>query len=327
MRSALRHICLPLRPDQPQWARLQAALGLALAAVAWPASWLQVNPIGEFAFFPLWLGYILVVDALVLRRRGTSLLTRGPVAFSCMFLASVPLWWTFEGINNLTQNWYYLGDEEYSTLKYVVVASWSFSIVIPAVFETAELAGSFDAISRFGRGPVIQPSRLFLAAAIALGLLSLISLVLWPGYAYPVTWICLLLLLDPINYLRGHPSIIARLSRGDWRLVASLGAGALICGWFWEMWNYWAFPKWHYSIAFVDFVRVFEMPLLGYAGYLPFGLEAYTAYHFLGSLFRRAPRTALQIGPSDSTANSRTGADSFPSAKPRVSPAPMPEES
>jgi hypothetical protein len=35
----------------------------------------------------------------------------------------------------------------------------------------------------------------------------------------------------------------------------------------------------------VDFAYVFEMPLLGYGGYLPFGLEIYAAYHFLsGSL-------------------------------------------
>ena len=51
-------------------------LGLALLAVAWPASWLQLQPLAEYSFFPLWLGYILVRDALVLRRKGTSLLVR-----------------------------------------------------------------------------------------------------------------------------------------------------------------------------------------------------------------------------------------------------------
>ena len=34
----------------------------------------------------------------------------------------------------------------------------------------------------------------------------------------------------------------------------------------------------------------FEMPLLGYGGYLPFGLEVYAAYHFLTSLVGWAPR-------------------------------------
>ena len=73
-------------------------------------------------------------------------------------------------------------------------------------------------------------------------------------------------------------------NRGDWRLVAAFAVGALVCGFFWEMWNYWAYPKWHYSIPFVQIIHIFEMPLLGYTGYLPFGLEVYAAYHFLAGV-------------------------------------------
>jgi hypothetical protein len=39
------------------------------------------------------------------------------------------------------------------------------------------------------------------------------------------------------------------------------------------MWNYWSLAKWEYRIPFVHRFLVFEMPILGYAGYLPFGLE------------------------------------------------------
>ena len=76
----------------------------------------------------------------------------------------------------------------------------------------------------------------------------------------------------------------------------SLCAGALVCGLFWEMWNFWTYPKWQYSISFVDFARVFEMPLLGYGGYLPFGLETYVVYHFLTGVVRNVPRARLNIG-------------------------------
>jgi hypothetical protein len=48
---------------------------------------------------------------------------------------------------------------------------------------------------------------------------------------------------------------------------------ALICGGFWEMWNFFSLAKWKYSIPFVHRYLIFEMPLLGYAGYLPFGLQ------------------------------------------------------
>ena len=52
---------------------------------------------------------------------------------------------------------------------------------------------------------------------------------------------------------------------------------ALICGCFWEMWNVFSLEKWIYTVPFVDRFHIFEMPLLGYAGYLPFGLECAVA--------------------------------------------------
>ena len=266
--------------------------------MAWPASWLHLSPLGQYAFFPLWLGYILTADALVLRRKGTSLLTRNPGVFLAMFLASVPIWWLFEGINHFTQNWHYLGAEEYSTLRYALVASWHFSIVVPAVFETAELVGSLGFVGRFQRGPSLPLSRRILFGIIVLGVLSLGAIVAWPGYAFPLTWTGVFLVLDPTNYLRGRPSVAEWLQKGDWRLVVSLGLGALVCGWFWEMWNYWAFPKWYYTIPFAEYAHVFEMPLLGYLGYLPFGLEVYAAYHFLAGLVGLNSKTVAG-GPSE----------------------------
>ena len=130
---------------------------------------------------------------------------------------------------------------------------------------------------------------------MVLGLISLAALVLWPRQAFAGTWLCLILLLDPINYMTGQPSIVRTLRRGDWGVVLALCAGALVCGLFWEMWNFWAYPKWQYSISFVDFARVFEMPLLGYGGYLPFGLETYVVYHFLTGLARNVPSVRLYV--------------------------------
>jgi hypothetical protein len=39
------------------------------------------------------------------------------------------------------------------------------------------------------------------------------------------------------------------------------------------MWNFHSLAKWIYAVPFVNRFHLFEMPLLGYAGYLPFGLE------------------------------------------------------
>lgn len=183
------------RPIVPRQYRphLGWVVGLGLVAMWWPVSWLQVKPFSEYAFFPMWLGYILAVDPLVLRRKGTSLMSRSPKAFLGMFLVSVPLWWTFEAANEFTENWYYVGAEDYSTLRYALVASWHFSIVVPAVFETAELIGSFSFVRRFQHGPTLPASGLLPLGAILLGFFLFAALVFWPDYAFPGTWLCLFL--------------------------------------------------------------------------------------------------------------------------------------
>ena len=38
------------------------------------------------------------------------------------------------------------------------------------------------------------------------------------------------------------------------------------------MWNYYSMAKWMYSIPYVQRFALFEMPVLGYMGYLPFGV-------------------------------------------------------
>src|SRR5687768_7577681 len=123
--------------------------GLLLIAVFWPLNWTLPGLRTAYLFFPLWLGYILTVDALVLGRSGTSLLKRSRRDFILLFIVSAPAWWIFEFINDRTQNWEYLGRGNFSGLEYFVLCSVSFSTVMPAVFETAELVRTFRWIERF----------------------------------------------------------------------------------------------------------------------------------------------------------------------------------
>ena len=58
--------------------------------------------------------------------------------------------------------------------------------------------------------------------------------------------------------------------------MISLWLGVLLTAFFWEMWNYYSYPKWIYHVAWGDWLHVFEMPLLGY-GDLPFALELYAS--------------------------------------------------
>ena len=283
-RLPVRRIPLRGTPVKRYLLPYRGLLGLILICVAWPFSWTESGTGLQYTFFPLWLGFILAVDGLVLRRTGTSLIVRSPKIMAMMFILAVPYWWMFEAINQVIQNWVYIGSNPETNLFSLIQTSLAFSVVIPAVFEVSELVGSFNFINRFARMPALVLNRHQVAIIGILGVLSLAALLTWPKYLFPITWLSLFFIFDPINYLTGRPSITANVRHGDWRLVVAFALGALICGFFWEMWNYQATISWQYNIGFFDFARIFHMPLLGYGGYLPFGLETYAMFHFVVGL-------------------------------------------
>ncbi len=283
-RLPVRRIPLREKPLQRYVLPYRGLLGLLLISIAWPLSWAQSGTGLQYTFFPLWLGFILAIDGLVLRRTGTSLIVRSPKIMAAMFVVAMPYWWTFEAINNVTHNWVYIGSEENTNVFDFLESSLAFSVVIPAVFEVSELIGSFGFIKRFAHLRALILSRRQMMLLAFLGLASLAALLIWPTYLFPVTWICLFFIFDPINYLTGRPSIMSQVRNGDWRLVIAFAFGALVCGFFWEMWNNEASASWEYNVGIFDFARVFQMPLLGYGGYLPFGLETYAVFHFVAGL-------------------------------------------
>jgi len=256
-------------------------VGVVLVAVCWPLNWALPGVRTAYLFFPLWLGYILVVDALVWERTGTSLWARSRKNFVLLFLISVPVWWLFELINLRTANWEYLGREFFSTLQFNLLSTISFSAVVPAVFETAELMLSFGWMQRFASGPRIRATAAMFVGLFVVGLAMLSAMLAWPKIFYPFVWTSLVFIFEPINCWTGRPYFLKQLRDGDWRTVIALSLGALVCGFFWEMWNYYSFPKWTYHIPGFGFSRVFEMPLLGFGGYVPFALELYALRNFL----------------------------------------------
>ena len=259
----------------------QGWLGLALLAVCWPLNWTLPGTRTAWLFFPLWLGYILVVDALVQWRTGSSLWTRSRRDFALLFAASVPVWWLFEAINARTHNWEYLGAENFTRLEYYLLCTVSFSTVMPAVFETAEFVRTFRIVELLRPGPRVPPTPRVGAALLLGGLATLALALLWPRCFYPFIWTSLVLILEPVDRWLGRRNFLDYLQHGDWRPVIALSLGALICGFFWEMWNYWSWPRWVYHTPGAEFWRVFEMPLLGYGGYIPFALELYALKNFL----------------------------------------------
>ena len=252
-----------------------------MIAVCWPLNWMLPGVRTSYLFFPLWLGYVFVVDALVWMRAGTSLWSRSRKNFVLLFCFSAPVWWLFELINWRTANWQYLGRNLFSLLEFNLISTVPFSTIVPAVLETAELIQTFGWTQKFSSGAGVPATPRVFVVLFVVGLSMLISLLAWPKLFYLFTWISLVLICEPINHWTGRPHFLQQLRDGDWRIVVSLALGALICGFFWELWNYNSFPKWIYHIPGAEFLRIFEMPLLGYGGYIPFALELYALKNLL----------------------------------------------
>lgn len=283
------------RIERPRSLPRHGWFGLALIAIFWTVNWSLDGLRTHWGFFPLWLGYCLAVDGLVYWRKGTSLVSRDWRKYITLFLISAPVWWTFEAINWRVQNWHYVGAEFFSNLEFTLWSTLSFTTVIPAVFGTAEFIGSFRFLDRFRSGPVIRPDLRTTTIFFVAGALMLALMMIWPAIFFPFVWISLYFMFGSVNIWLGNRSLTDWLRRGDWRPVAALWIGVLITALFWEMWNYFSYPKWIYTVPWGGCCKIFEMPLLGYGGYLPFALELYAIYHFVAGLFGAKATRYVQI--------------------------------
>jgi hypothetical protein len=259
-------------------------IGSVLMVVFWVLNWGLDGLRTQWAFFPLWLGFCLAIDGLVFWRSGTSLFFRSWRKYTLLFFASAPVWWLFELANSRLQNWHYAGAENFSPFMFWFWATINFTTVVPAVFGSTELVRSF--ITKPIQGPVIRPTKATTIIFFITGWLMLILMVTWPGIFFPFVWIALFFIIEPVNIWLGHRSLTEWTKSGNWQPVVTLWLGVLLTAVFWEMWNYFSFPKWIYHVPWGNWLHIFEMPLLGYGGYLPFALELFAMYHLIVGLFK-----------------------------------------
>lgn len=253
-------------------------IGAVVTIVAWALAWSRAGVLSEYSFFPLWLGYILTMNGISDVAFQTSLLRvmRGRLLW--LFAISVPLWWFFEAVNRLVRNWEYVIPHPISDLYYIVEASIYFSTVVPAVLSTAFAAYRVleCCAPELATGPAWRVRPEYLALSPVLGIASFLGFWLAPHEAFPLVWIAPILILEPVAYVAGFPSLLRTLEDGRYLLPTSLMFATLFTGFFWEMWNYYSLPKWVYHVPYVGFWKVFEMPILGYLGYPLFGLIVFT---------------------------------------------------
>ena len=286
---------VPVRCRFPWW----GWAGLGVLVLGWVLAWSDdAVPAGwrRYTFTPIWLGYIVAVNALVYRRTRRSLLTHRAGWFVALFPASALFWWLFEHLNQFVDNWYYSGLGALSDGDYVLQATLPFATVLPAVASTwswLRLAPRLEAVSL----PAVRGHASFAWLAISAGIAALAGIGLWPEALFSMLWLAPLLLLCGLQQLLIGDTFLAPLRQGDWRPLLQPVLAALLCGVLWEMWNFGSAARWHYSVPYVQRFHLFEMPLLGYAGYLPFGLECAVVMDLVARVVGR--RALWPLDPGD----------------------------
>ena len=278
---------------------LRSWAGLIVIMVSQAGTLMEMEPFYSWQTPISWTGYILLVDGIIWQRRRRSWLSDAPGEFAFLAAASVGLWIIFELYNKYTlHNWYYTGLPESLPVRYFGYA-WSFATISPAIFQTGELFASLRKTpppppsTMYARGVGLTPT---LWISMAAGVVMLAVPIVHPStYLAAPVWLGFILLLDPLNARAGDESIVRDWREGrSERLVNLLGAG-LVCGLLWEFWNYWAGTKWHYNVPILPEIRLFEMPILGFAGFPPFAVECFTMYVIVRRWMWRGARYPISV--------------------------------
>ncbi len=242
-----------------------------------------------------WTGLILIFDALLYKAKAASLIRTGAI----LPLAAISFisWWMFEWFNIFLSNWHYI-NLTYPLWLRMAGYVWAFSTIIPGVLLTYGilnlifnditgkplkirrplLVSSFILGIFFLAVPVIPFSMYYLNRAADAGLFFFLK---WAANTYlsefsaAFVWTGFVLMLEPLNYAMGGRCLLSELEKGNYKPLLTLSTAGLLCGFLWEFWNYWAHTKWFYTVPILGHVKIFEMPVLGYLGFIPFAWELY----------------------------------------------------
>src|SRR2546426_1666832 len=264
--------------------------GQAAALRRFPWEWITT-----WATPVCWWGYILAVDAWLYLRTGQSMLVNRRGLFVAECILSVAFWCLFEVYNRLMPGWQYVNLTEHLPTRFLGYAL-SFATIMPGMFLTCSLLQSFGVLSDV-RVRMVHWKPASLTVSRILGALFCFVPPFLPastrGHFWALVWIGWVLLLEPFNYERGMASLYRDWERGDLSRTLQLTAAGAICGVLWEFWNMWAYTKWLYVFPLGQSLKFFEMPLVGFIGFLPFALEYFVMFHFIASFFTRGDKLGL----------------------------------
>src|SRR3989344_3940634 len=267
---------------------MQLPLALALILVGLTATTVRLPILSTFDFQLTWYGLILLLDKIVEIRGGRSLLSQ-PFSFFLLLLASIPFWLFFEWANIFLVNWLYPDQYTFGIVKWTIFASVSFATVLPAIVVSTNLVATISGKLRNEVPKQAKVTRINAGFITILGATILLLVLNFPANLFPFIWVVIFLILDPINAARGQESIMAQVIKGNYQTLLVLSLGAIVAGLIWESVNF-IIPKWTYPLSIAGWFwnlpapinsKIFQMPVAGYLGYIPFSWSAFSFVKFL----------------------------------------------
>jgi hypothetical protein len=250
----------------PPSRRTEILVGCITAAIGIAGMAGVIPPIRDFTYPIVWWGLLLILDVSNERRSGESLWHGRVRHFVLITLPlSVIYWMLYELLNLAMPQWRYSGGIRNLNAQ-VLFGFAAFSTVIPIVMECYWLVGG-GSIVPSSLSQVARNYRLwFVLAGAALLTLPLYSPFFWINQ---LMWLGIAIMLLPF--------VPGGLSMAAGRFARAVFFGSILSGLLWECANYWAHTRWEYMIQ-LDEPHLFEMPMAGYFGFVPFGLSTVVLY-------------------------------------------------
>ncbi len=276
-------------------------VGGAVMGFFWWLMWTRITPFGNlvyWSFTPLWWGFIFFLDGIVYKRNnGASLFSKKPLTLLISGLVSILGWAYFEYYDYFVHgNWYYPNAHQVGWSEMTVSIEFliTYSTVTPVLFQWYNLLNSFPKMAaRYQNGPKMELNG---NTMIIIGAVLIAAMTYWPFMLFWAVWIGPFAVMTGILMKYDIWNPFTDIAKGNWTAGVLIGLSSLFNGFFWEMWNYGSSNPdanpitnpnyWVYNIPYVDVIHIYsEMPLLGYFGYIPFGVLVWQVFIWSGKMF------------------------------------------
>jgi hypothetical protein len=250
---------------------------------------------------PLFWGFTLMLDGWVyVRTGGHSMVAKKPQAVIAIGAAAISGWLQFEYFNFFVdESWYYPKGDLIPPAEFVVYSVIGTSgLFIPAI-QWYHLLRTYDAFNyKYSAGPKLAFPKWLQWVILISAAVGMFVAPFFPDDLFFILWYSPLVILSIILTWLKIWTPFTPIKNGDWSYMVLLALSYLIQGFLFECWNYmsgkhmpdgslisYSPDYWIYSIPYVSKYHIFEMPLLGFMGYLPFGVYCVVWWITVAKLF------------------------------------------